>query len=58
MFVVALAGVCAGGCYRPVTEWGPRCAFSDCRVFANYTPKLCATELFGVFYYLAGPSAA
>ncbi|PWZ12793.1 Hydroxyproline O-galactosyltransferase GALT6 [Zea mays] len=39
-----MTGVCARGCYRSVTEWGPRCAFSDCRVFAHYTPKLCDLE--------------
>jgi hypothetical protein len=29
MFLVALAEVCAGGCYRPVTELGPRCEFNQ-----------------------------
>jgi hypothetical protein len=29
MFLVALAEVCAGGCYRPVTELGPGCEFNQ-----------------------------
>jgi hypothetical protein len=55
---MALAWVCARGCYKSVTKWGPRCAFSDWRDFAHYTLKLCAKELSKVFYSFVGSSAA